>query len=278
MADSRHAERARESVRYSYVGFLAHSIIPRIHGHHWHRRLNHGLTCETRLIHIWHDSFICATRLIHMCDTAHSHVDTAHSHVWHGSFTCRHGSFTCATRLLCDMPDSYLKWLLHVCHVMCLVHIWNGSFMRVMWSALLISETTHSCVSRANSLTCLVHIWNARSHLKWLIHVWHDHFICAIRLVHMYDTANSYVQREHLQCQKYKQRPMQCIAIMNESCRTRTSLVTYERVMSHMNEASTYHHPTNHSYSSVQCNASQLWMQRATYDWVLSHMSTRRVG
>mmetsp|Transcript_29045 Transcript_29045/g.24390 ORF Transcript_29045/g.24390 Transcript_29045/m.24390 type:complete len:247 (+) Transcript_29045:288-1028(+) len=46
MADSRHAERARESVRYSYVGFLAHSIIPRIHGHHWHRRLNHGLTCH----------------------------------------------------------------------------------------------------------------------------------------------------------------------------------------------------------------------------------------
>jgi len=250
--DSRHTERAREFVRYSYVGFLAHSIIPRIHhGHHWHRGLNRGLTCETWLIHMWHDSCICATRLIHMCDT---------SPVWNAWFLSEM-SPSCVS---CDQLCSYLKQLIHVCHVMCLVHIWNDSLM---------------CVT-SNSLICLVRIWNARSLLKWLIHVWHDHFICSITLIHMYDTAHSYVQRDnlHRRSQKYKQRPMQCIAIMNKSCRTRTSLVTYDKIMSHMYEASTYQHATNHSYSSVQCNASQLWMHRATYDWVLSHMSTRRVG
>jgi len=58
--------------------------------------------CDTTHSHVWHDSFTCVTRLIHMCGTTHSHV-------WHDSFTRvtwplykrdRHHSFIHVTPLL----------------------------------------------------------------------------------------------------------------------------------------------------------------------------------
>ena len=55
-------------------------------------------------LHVWHDSFICVTWLIHMCDMTHSYV-------WHDSFI-------------------RVTWLIHMCD-MTRSYVWYDSFIRV---------------------------------------------------------------------------------------------------------------------------------------------------
>ena len=66
--------------------------------------------------YVWHDSFICVTWCIHMCDMTRSYV--------------RHDSFICATWLIymCDMTHSY---------------VWRDSFMCVTWR-IHMCDVTHS--------------------------------------------------------------------------------------------------------------------------------------
>ena len=103
--------------------------------HVWHD----SFICETWLIHMWdmtrsyvrHDSFICENWLIHMWDMTHSYVwhdsficvtwlihicDMTHSFVWHDSFIrdMTH-SYAWHDSLLWDMTHSYVTWLIHVC-------------------------------------------------------------------------------------------------------------------------------------------------------------------
>ena len=110
----------------------------------------------------WHDSFICVTWVIHMCDMTHSHS-------WHVSFMCVTGlmytcvttyshvwrfSFFCVTKriLTCDMSDAYMwhdsfmcvAWLFHVCD-MTPSCVWHDSFMCVTW-CLHVCDMTHSYV------------------------------------------------------------------------------------------------------------------------------------
>jgi len=73
-----------------------------------------GFSWMTHLIHMWHDSFMCATWLIHMCDMTHSYV-TWLIHAWHDSFICdmthscvRHDSSICATWLIHMWHDSFI--------------------------------------------------------------------------------------------------------------------------------------------------------------------------
>jgi len=68
----------------------------------------------------WHDSFICVTWLILMCDTTYSHA-------WHDSFTCLN---------MRDMTRSY---------------VWHDSFTCVKW-LIHMRDTTHSHVHRKSSL------------------------------------------------------------------------------------------------------------------------------
>jgi len=85
---------------------------------------------------VWHDSFICVTWLIHVCDMTHSYV-------WHDSFIC-------VTWLVhvCDMTRSYVwhhsfirvTWLIHMCD-MTHSYVWHDSFIRVTWHALFIFVT-----------------------------------------------------------------------------------------------------------------------------------------
>ena len=106
--------------------------------------------------HVWHDSFICATWLIHMCDMTHSHV-------WHDSFTCG-------------------TWLIHVCDM---IHsrVRHDSFICVTW-LVHVCDMTRSRV-RHDSFKCMT----------WLIHMFdmihshvrHDSFICGTWLIHMCD-------------------------------------------------------------------------------------------
>jgi len=69
---------------------------------------------------VWHDSFICVTWLIHMCDMTHSYV-------WHDSFICvtwlmhmTHNSFMSHVShdshdtWMRDMNESYHTWTSHV--------------------------------------------------------------------------------------------------------------------------------------------------------------------
>jgi len=103
---------------------------------------------------VWHDSFICVTWLIHMCDMTHSYV-------WHDSFICVtwlihisdmthpygwHDSFICATWPIADHQangrvasryiwhDSFISmaWLMHMRGVTRL-HVWHDSFIYVTW-------------------------------------------------------------------------------------------------------------------------------------------------
>jgi hypothetical protein len=74
----------------------------RAHTHLWARTD----LCLCRSSPLWHDSFICATWLIHMCDMTHSHL--------------RHDSFVCVT------------WLIHMCDISRWSY-WHDSFLRVTW-------------------------------------------------------------------------------------------------------------------------------------------------
>jgi len=105
---------------------------------------------------LWHDSFTCATWLLHMCDMTHPFVSRC--------------SFICFTRLTymkiifntnahwirslrrlppaCVWHDSFIcvTWLMHTCdmtqhdsfsdrliHVRDMTHLWCDSFIRVKW-------------------------------------------------------------------------------------------------------------------------------------------------
>jgi len=124
--------------------------------------------CDMTRSYVWletvdwmvHDSFVCVTWLIRMCDMTHWYV-------WHDSFTCVtwlvhmwdmthlyvwHDSFTCVTWLIhmCDMTHSY---------------VWHDSFMFVTW-LIHVCDMTHSlCILCADAI---------RSPMC----VWHDWFIC----------------------------------------------------------------------------------------------------
>ena len=65
---------------------------------------------------MWHDSFICVTRLIHMCDMTHSYV----WHMWHDSFNS-------VTSL---MQSSW--WLIHMFDTSH-SYVWHDSFICVTW-------------------------------------------------------------------------------------------------------------------------------------------------
>ena len=69
-------------------------------------------------LYVWHDSFVCVTWLIRMCDMTHSYV-------WHDSFIC----VTWLIRM-CDMTHSY---------------VWHDSFIRVTW-LIRMCDMTHSYV------------------------------------------------------------------------------------------------------------------------------------
>jgi len=171
----------------------------------------HGLfTCETWLIHMCHDSFICTMpRLIHMCHDsficvpwiihvcAIAHLNVWHFYVWHDSFvsnmahlyvprhihTC-HDSFIRAMThwYVCHWSVKCVTWPIHICDKSP-SYVRHDSFVRNMTHSLpwlgtydsIICAMTHSyvCHWSVMCVTSLTHICDT-SHS----HVWHDSFMC----------------------------------------------------------------------------------------------------
>jgi len=105
--------------------------------------------CDMTHTYVWHDSYICVTWLIHMCDMTHTYVwhdsymcDMTHTYVWHDSYMCDmthtyvwHDSYICVT------------WLIHMC-AMTHSYVWHDSF------------TLHSCLDFIFVFTCVQRISN----------------------------------------------------------------------------------------------------------------------
>jgi len=153
---------------------------------------------RSHCLHVWHDSFICVTWLIHMCDMTHWCV----WHYWFiwvpwviyrcamtHSYVC-HDSFICVPWLIhmCDMgamshlyvrasplPQPLLTsatWLIHM-RDMTDLYGWDDSFIcsgvATAAATVYMCDMTHS-------------------------YVWHDSFICVTCLIHMGDMTHWYVR------------------------------------------------------------------------------------
>jgi len=168
--------------------------------------------CDMTHSYVWHDSFICETWLIHMCDMTHSqhstwlrvtwllHMwDMTHSYVWHDSFICEtwlihilDAMIQSSLTLVLDSTWLRATWLIHMCDV---THSYerHDSFTCEMWLIL----TNHLQNSRSGHSRVL-YAWHASftydttySYVTWPIHMWHDSFICETWLILIWITCKT---------------------------------------------------------------------------------------
>jgi len=136
--------------------------------------------CATRLIHTWHDSFICVTWPIYMCDTTYHYE-------WHDSFLW-------LTRLitrLCPWHDLFRRefppteWV--VSHMVRVIDTNDTKMSHIGGSCHILMHWTHSFVWRDSFICDMTH---------W--HEWHD--LCVTWLIHMCDMTHSFVWRDSFIC------------------------------------------------------------------------------
>jgi len=154
---------------------------------------------------VWHDSSICVTRLIHMCDTTHPYVwhdssicvtrlihlcDTTHPYVWHASFICA-----------METVDFIYVYMQHIC-----MYIHTFKYVHVcIYIHIIHLQSTTSC-----SWPDVHELHDSSICVTWLIHmcdtthpyVWQDSSICVTQLIHVCTIPQPYVQWGHSTCRK----------------------------------------------------------------------------
>ena len=181
--------------------------------------------CDMTPLYVWHDSFICVTWLVHLCDMTHSSVrrNVTHSNMWHDSFRC-------VTWLLymCDMTRSYVWHDLFICatyrdspvtqaqafvHVECSQKVKARKMFAALW---VMSHVWMSHVTRMHKSVSQVARTNESHHtFIWdMSHVWvrRDKYFKVLspasRLSHMTWVMSqiqvSHVTHTHESCQTYE--------------------------------------------------------------------------
>ena len=118
--------------------------------------------------YVWHDSFICVTWLIHMCDMTHSYV-------WHDSFIC----VTWLIRM-CDVTEFICgTWLNRMCvgvekqRLRRANHPWHDSFVCAV-KLIRMRDLTHLYVCRPRTAV----VSKRRSPVTWL-----HSYVCHVSFV-----------------------------------------------------------------------------------------------
>jgi len=140
--------------------------------------------CDMTISCVWHDSFICVTPHLRMCQCPPTTTRTLTNkrynyliHVWYDSFTC-------------------VRWLLHMCDmiVSCVTRLIHMRY--ATWSYAPVFTHIHTHIDKEK--THILHICDD------------DSFTCVTWLIHMCDMAISYVRHDSFMCVKWHIRMCLC--------------------------------------------------------------------
>jgi len=150
--------------------------------------------------YVWHDSLLCVTWLIYMCDMTHWYVwhdtcicvtwhmhmcDMTHWYVWHDSFMCdmtrnpqSHFSMLSgiSSKVVCVWERHELfilaTWLIHSCDMTHSTHarVWHDSFMCVTWHRIY-DRSSPCCLAWPIHMCGMTHLY-AR-HNSFICVTWH---------------------------------------------------------------------------------------------------------
>jgi len=151
--------------------------------------------------YMWHDSFICVTWLIHMCDMTHSYV-------WHDSFIC-------------------VTWRIHM-YDMTHSHVWNNSFICAPWLTHMC-DTTHS---HWWHIPCPMSCDTTHSYMcdMTLSHAWHIACTSHMRIIHVTRmNEKRQIHQPHKSIMSHSQTSQTAEFGSTSTCACHTR----ERVMSH---------------------------------------------